>query len=268
MPALLAIPSRGAGSCPLKGNNPAMIVSVLATSLNEPMKVSAFPGEIVTFGRILVFLQEQVPTGGSKTTTVNHFALQVPDIRQMLDTVRAAGYPIVTRAELPAAIPVTDDLGDVADQHLYSAFTMGPDNAKVEFIENRLLPAAMAGPIGVHHIHFFTPQVAEMKAWYVKALDAKPGRRGSFECADVPDVNLTFSASADPVIGTRGRVYDHIGFEVKRLDAFCRALEGMGITLDRPYMEVSGMNHANAFLTDPWGTRIELTEGLDGVGRS
>lgn len=49
------------------------------------MKVSSFPSEIVKFGRILVFLQEQAPTGGGKTTTVNHFALQVPDIRKMLN---------------------------------------------------------------------------------------------------------------------------------------------------------------------------------------
>jgi catechol 2,3-dioxygenase-like lactoylglutathione lyase family enzyme len=251
-----------------------MIVSVLATSLSEhktfwvdtlggtPTRISALPGEIIAFGRILVFLHEQAPAGGSKTTTVNHFALQVPDIRKMLDTVRAAGYPIVTRAELPAAIPVTDDLGDVADQHLYSAFTMGPDHAKVEFIENRSLPAAMAGPVGVHHIHFFTQQVAEMKAWYAKAFNARPGRRGSFECAGLPDVNLTFSASADPVIGTAGRVYDHIGFEVTDLRGLCTRLEGMGIALDRPFTQAPGARYANVFLTDPWGTRIELTEGL------
>jgi catechol 2,3-dioxygenase-like lactoylglutathione lyase family enzyme len=257
-----------------------MIVSVLSGSIDDhkkfwidtlggtPARIGASPEEVVRFANFLVFLRPQAPAGGSKTTTLNHFALQVPDVRAMVARVRAAGYPIVTRAELPPAIPVQDDLGDVADQHLYSAFTMGPDNAKLEFIENRSMPAAMAGPIGLHHIHFFTPQVAEMKAWYVAALNAKPGRRGSFECADLPEVNLTFSASRDPVIGTAGRVYDHVGFEAKDLRGLCARLEGMSIKLDRGFMEVPGMNHANAFLTDPWGTRIELTEGLGTGGRS
>jgi len=66
-------------------------------------------------------------------------------------------------------------------------------------------------------------------------------------------------------VGTRGRVVDHIGFEVKDLEAFCRKLEGMGFTLDRPYTKVAALNIAIAFISDPWGTYIELTEGLDKV---
>jgi catechol 2,3-dioxygenase-like lactoylglutathione lyase family enzyme len=252
-----------------------MNISVLAANLDEhkrfwintlggtPVRIGTGADEVVKFAGLLVCLRRQAPTGGSKTTTVNHLALQVPDIRTMLQTVRAAGYPIVTRAELPAAIPVKDDLGDVADQNLYSAFTMGPDDAKVEFIENRAAPASMAGPVGVHHLHFFTQQVAEMKAWYAQALSAAPGRRGSFECADLPGVNLTFSASADPVSGTRGRVFDRIGFEVKGLRAFCRTLESKGIGLDRPCADVAGTTIETALVTDPWGTRIELTDGLE-----
>ena len=56
---------------------------------------------------------------------------------------------------------------------------------------------------------------------------------------------------------------NHIGFEVKNLEAFCRQLEAQGITFDRPYTEVAALNLAVAFITDPFGTYIELTEGLD-----
>jgi hypothetical protein len=66
-------------------------------------------------------------------------------------------------------------------------------------------------------------------------------------------------------VGTRGRVVDHIGFEVKDLEALCRKLEGMCITLDRPYAKVPALNIAIAFISDPWGTYLELTEGLDKV---
>ena len=51
---------------------------------------------------------------------------------------------------------------------------------------------------------------------------------------------------------------DHLGFEVANLPAFCKKLEAMGVTLDVPCA-------GRTFLTDPWGTYIELTEGFRGV---
>src|SRR5262245_40303968 len=41
------------------------------------------------------------PTGGTRGTTVNHAGFGVPNLRAALARVKAAGYPIVTRAELP-----------------------------------------------------------------------------------------------------------------------------------------------------------------------
>ena len=54
---------------------------------------------------------------------------------------------------------------------------------------------------------------------------------------------------------------DHIGFEVKDLQAFCRKLEAAGVKFDEPYSKAPS-GFARAMLTDPWGTSIELTEGL------
>ena len=54
---------------------------------------------------------------------------------------------------------------------------------------------------------------------------------------------------------------DHIGFEVTNLEAFCKKLEAAGIKFDRPYGKLAS-GFGLAFLTDPWGTYIELTEGL------
>jgi hypothetical protein len=36
----------------------------------------------------------------------------------------------------------------------------------------------------------------------------------------------------------------------------------MGIKLERAYTKVAALNLAIAFIKDPWGTNIELTEGL------
>jgi len=78
-------------------------------------------------------------------------------------------------------------------------------------------------------------------------------------------VALNFSPSTEPVVGTQGRALDHIGFEVKNLEAFCKKLEADGIKLAVPYRTVPALGIAIAFFTDPWGTYIELTEGLDKV---
>ena len=121
---------------------------------------------------------------------------------------------------------------------------------------------AMQVPIANHHIHFYTSSVADTKAWYVKTFDATPGKRGPFEAADLPGVNLTFSEAKDPVVGTKGRALDHIGFEVRDLEAFCKKLEAAGIKFDLPYRKIPSLSLAIAFLTDPWGTNIELTEGM------
>ncbi|MGE0702645.1 MAG: VOC family protein [Vicinamibacterales bacterium] len=225
------------------------------------IKVGTSTTEIVRFPNVLVFLADRASTGGTKGTSVNHVGFWVPNIRAAVDKAKAAGYPIVTRAELPPSIEVADDLGHIVDQNTYVAFVMGPDETKVEFVENK----TMKEPIALHHIHFAAPDVDAMQAWYAKVFDAKPGMRGSFKAADLPGVNLTYSPSADPVVPTRGRALDHIGFEVDNLEAFCKRLESMGITLDRPYTRVEALNIAIAFITDPWGTYIELTEGLDQV---
>lgn len=48
---------------------------------------------------------------------------------------------------------------------------------------------------------------------------------------------------------------------MKDLEAFCKKLEAAGVKFDRPYTKVR-IGLSVAFLTDPFGTYIELTEGL------
>jgi catechol 2,3-dioxygenase-like lactoylglutathione lyase family enzyme len=87
--------------------------------------------------------------------------------------------------------------------------------------------------------------------------------RTALFAGDVPGMNLTFAPSRAPVDKpTAGGIIDHIGFEVRNLAAFCRKLEAAGVKLDTPYRCVPGMGIASAFLADPNGVLIELTEGL------
>jgi catechol 2,3-dioxygenase-like lactoylglutathione lyase family enzyme len=217
--------------------------------------------EVVKFRNVHVSLSPQAPTGGTKGSTVNHIGFQVPNLRALIDKVKAAGYPIVTRAEISTAVEVKDDLAYIADQDTHIAYVMAPDEIKVEFLENKSLDV----PILAHHVHFAAPNVEQMKAWYVMVFAAKPGKRGSFEAADIPGLNLTFSPSPRPVVPTRGRALDHIGVEIKNLEQFCKDLEAKGILLDRGYSKAAGSAFGVAIMTDPWGTRIELTEGYEAL---
>ena len=84
-----------------------------------------------------------------------------------------------------------------------------------------------------------------------------------YEAKILPGVNLRYSKNATPVTAIKGRALDHIGFEVRNLEAFCKRLEAAGVRFDTPYTKRPDIGIAIAFQTDPWGTYIELTEGLD-----
>jgi len=137
-------------------------------------------------------------------------------------------------------------------------FIMFPDGVKVEFTEDK----ALDQPIVHHHIHFASHQQDEMRAWYAEKFGAVPGMRGRFKAADVPGVNLSWNPAEKQLAHTKGRGVDHIGFEIANLEEFCKKLEAGGVKFDVPFRKVPQLGLSIAFLTDPWGTYIELTEGL------
>src|SRR5258708_3098297 len=97
------------------------------------------------------------------------------------------------------------------------------------------------------------------RKWYASTFSVIPGKRGRFEAADLPGVNLSFTQADTAPAGTKERSLDHIGFEVRDLESFTKKLEASGIKFDVPYRKVPRLGIAIAFLTDPWGTYIELT---------
>jgi catechol 2,3-dioxygenase-like lactoylglutathione lyase family enzyme len=218
--------------------------------------------EIVEFPNVLIFFRtNQAPTGGTRGSTVNHIGFSVPNLRSMVDKVKANGFRMITSTEAPGREVKDDIAGPLQPGGASIAFALAPDDVKVEFVEAKQHTI----PIALHHVHFFNPQNTDMQAWYVKTFGAKPRSGGAFPAGDLPGVALNFSPSVDPVVGTQGRALDHIGFEVRDLEAFCRQLEADGVKLAVPYRKVPALGIAIAFITDPWGTYIEMTEGLDKV---
>ena len=225
------------------------------------VKLGANQQEIVKFPNVLIFFRPmQAPTGGTRGTTVNHIGFSVPNLRPVVDRIKASGFQMITRSEVAATQEVKDDIA-VISPTTSIAFALGPDDVKVELVQVK----TQTLPITLHHVHFFGQQNTEMRDWYAKVFGARPRDAANFPAADLPGVALNFTKSPDAVVGTQGRALDHIGFEVRNLEELIKKMEGMGIKLERAYTKVAALNIAIAFIKDPWGTYIELTEGLDKV---
>jgi len=218
---------------------------------------------IVKFQDTLVVLEQGDSTGGTDGSVVNHVAFRVPSLTTVeaagLKVARLNGFPGVASTNTPEGERI--ELFENAATNLTFAQDAGFDDA-VAKRHNR----PQVAPIAFHHVHLYVPdgQVTAAKAWYVRMFGGIPGKRSNYDAVDLPGINLNFSAAPKPTVPTKGRMLDHIGFEVRGLAAFCKRLEAMGVNLDVPYTKgPSGLGTAR--LTDPWGTSIELTEGLGGI---
>ena len=220
--------------------------------------------EIIKFPNVLVFFRQmQAPTGGSIGSTVNHFGFSVPDLGVLVPKIKANGFKMITSEQVAATVKVTDDIA-TANATTRVAFVLCPEDVKVELVEVK----SQTVPAQLNHIHFFGQMNRDMQEWYAKTFGATmmPPNPGSTFVQDrLPGVALNFTPSPTPTVGTTGRAIDHIGFEVKNLEAFTKKLEAQGIKLDRPYTKVPQLGIAIAFMKDPWGTNIEMTEGLADV---
>jgi catechol 2,3-dioxygenase-like lactoylglutathione lyase family enzyme len=220
---------------------------------------------IVLFPNALIFMRDQKPDGGMIGSTINHVAFSVRDLRSTVDRVKAAGFAMITDSEAPAGVDVVDDIGVVGGDGPVTgiAYVRGPDGIKIEILE---MPA-QESTIASSHVHFFGENAEAMRAWYVDTFGAvaREGSVNGIISADLPGLGLSFTGGAAGMDGTAGRVLDHIGFEIDNLEAFTQGLQAKGIELAVPYQVVPAFGIAIAFVTDPWGTSIELTEGLDEV---
>lgn len=218
--------------------------------------------EAVRFPNLLIFLHPmEAKGGGSKGSVVDHIAFDVRDLKATVDKLKAAKATLATRAETNPIYAVTDEIVSMPDQATSAAIVMAPGDVKVELVEARPLK----DPIAFRHIHFAPPTMAPIKDWYIANLGARLGTRGfGFEGLDVagrPNM-LVFTLAADKVGPTAGRVNDRIGFEVRGLALLVKKLEKAGAKVVRAYGKSAIGPGMSAVVTDPWGTSIELTEGL------
>jgi catechol 2,3-dioxygenase-like lactoylglutathione lyase family enzyme len=182
------------------------------------------------------------PTEGCAGSMVNHIGFSVKNYAETKAKLTAAGLTFAT--------------DNAATRQLMVNF---PDKLTVEFTED----ASLKVPLAMHHIHVSTPDMEKLRGWYVKTFGAKPDTRGNFLSAVFNEGRVDFRKTQQAEAPTKGRSLDHIGFEVRNLEAFCKKLQADGVTFEMAYREMPQLGGLKiAFLTDPEGTRIELTEGL------
>ena len=217
--------------------------------------------EGIVFPDVVVLLRLGEPSGGTQGSVVNHVAFRV----KSLADIEKAGFDVEYLEQYPGVASVHTPEGErieLFDDELATnlGFTIdgGGRDAAAER-HNRKLEV----PIIAHHIHLNVPadQVAAAKDWYATHFGGVRGMRWRYDAVDLPGININISGVDAAQAATRGRMLDHIGFEVTNLEAFCKELEAKGIRFDRPYGTLPS-GFGLAFLTDPWGTYLELTEGL------
>ena len=217
--------------------------------------------QAVRFQDVFVVLTQGDYSGTSEGAVVNHIAFRVPSFAALenagIRVQRLAGFPGVGNTSTPEGERV--ELFEDAALNL----TFTPDEGKHASGSDRH-NRAVGVPIAFHHVHLYVPGEEHLaaKAWYARMFGGVAGKRSNYEAVDLPGINLNFSGGRTSAPMT-GRTLEHVGFEITGLAAFCRRLESMGVKFEAPYRkDADGM--ATATILDPWGTVIELTEGLRG----
>jgi catechol 2,3-dioxygenase-like lactoylglutathione lyase family enzyme len=208
---------------------------------NQKLEMIQFPG-------VFILLRRAEIKGGAVGSIVNHIGFVWKDLpADAMAKWRAAGYNVEQSG---------------GPNHGY---VLGPDGIRVEFSEDPSLQV----PVKINHVHFYPQDIPAMKAWYAKVLGgvsgtcARGGAPDGIDCVEVPGVSLAMSQAETKLDPTAGRSLDHIGFEVKNLPEFLKRMEAEGVTITQgltPSNFVSNMRVA--FIADPWGTKMEITEGI------
>jgi predicted enzyme related to lactoylglutathione lyase len=180
--------------------------------------------------------------GGSVGSVVNHVGFIVQNVQAQTARWKADGVPV-----LP---------GD--NNRLDQAFVVTPDGVRIEILEDK----TQTVPIRHEHVHFSVPEadIPRAQAWYAKAFGGTVATRNNAPVVNVPGGQFRFAKADTAQAPTKGRVLDHIGFDVKDLRAFASKIQAEGVKLDEPVRKNETTGVWVTYLTDPWGTRIELVQ--------
>ncbi|MBI3049626.1 MAG: VOC family protein [Acidobacteria bacterium] len=195
-----------------------------------------FPGVYIN-----LILGTEKGDGGTVGSVVNHVGFIVDNVQKRVAQWKAAGV---------AVLPGNNN-------RLDQAFVVTPDGVRIEILEDR----TQSIPVRHEHVHLSLPEaeIPKAQAWYAKTFGGKAGTRNNAPVVDIPGVQIRFARADTKQAPTRGRILDHIGFDVRDHAAFVRKIQAEGIRLDEPVRK-SPTGSTITYITDPWGTRIEIIQ--------
>lgn len=268
-----AAPAPAAAAKPAAAVNPVVFPHVHLTvkdvAATKKLLVDLLGGTAATVGSVetvkypglVVLLHAGDPKGGSKGSTVSLIGLEVNDLKKVVDALRAAKAKMVTREETNMVYTVFADVATIPDQQTISAVVQTPDGVNIRLVENK----KAAAPVSFGYLHFAPERLDDMMDWYTKAFGAKTGDRGfGFQSLDLgkkPGA-LLFTLASEKVVGTEGRSLSRIGFEVRGAALLAQKLQRLGGKIVKPAARAADTGATTVVVSDPWGTLIELTEGL------
>jgi catechol 2,3-dioxygenase-like lactoylglutathione lyase family enzyme len=196
-----------------------------------------FPGLYIS-----LILNGETGVGGTVGSVINHVGFIVDNVQNRVAQWKAAGV---------AVLPGNNN-------RLDQAFVETPDGVRIEILEDK----TQTMPIRHEHVHLFLPEaeIPKAVAWYAKTFGGKAGTRNNQPVVDVPGGQIRFAKADTAQAPTRHRVLDHIGFDVKDHPAFLKTLEANGVKLDEPARKSPATGNIVTYITDAWGTRIEIIE--------
>jgi catechol 2,3-dioxygenase-like lactoylglutathione lyase family enzyme len=198
---------------------------------------------LIMFPGLYINLNLGTETGEGATvgSVVNHVGFVLDDVQKRTAEWKAAGVTV-----LPGENGRKDQ-----------AFVVTPDGVRMEIQEDK----TQSVPIRNSHVHFWLTEaeIPKAQAWYAKTFGGKAGTRNNAPVVDIPGVQIRFAKADAKQAATRGRILDHIGFDVKDHPAFLKKIDAEGIKLDQAVAK-SAAGNTITYITDPWGTRIELVQ--------
>ena len=220
-------------------------ISVMGGTLvkNGPLELIQFPGVFI----MLRQAEASAPPAGS---IVDHFGFIVKDMPGALARWKAANIKIEP----------TENPNEV--------YVIAPDGIRLEVYGEPALPT----PVSMNHIHFYPTDIPGHQSLVREGVRGEPRPapvyrvsvqaahdRGGRPARREPVVFAGHQAAA-PHQGALARSHRLRGAAIlKRSSAASRR---RGSSIEAPIRQVPNTKVKIAFLTDPWGTYIELTEGL------
>jgi catechol 2,3-dioxygenase-like lactoylglutathione lyase family enzyme len=195
-----------------------------------------FPGVYIN-----LVLNAEKGDGGTEGSVINHVGFIVDNVQRRVAQWKAAG------------VSVLPGLNNRRDQ----AFVVTPDGVRMEILED----TTQTMPIRHEHVHLSVPEsdIPRAQAWYAKTFGGKTATRNNAPVVNLPGAQIRFAKADAKQAPTRGRVLDHIGFDVTDHAAIVKQLIAGGIMLDEPVRK-SAAGNTVTYITDPWGTRVEIVQ--------